>query len=674
MLRFETITMPAADLNGESSIPLLSSFFDRVKPPETKLDDDDGLYIGYGFVNSAFPYRSLDRYTRELKPREFPCAVLENKYLKATFLTSLGGRLWSLIDKTKNRELLFSNPVLRFGYLATRNAWFSGGIEWNCGVWGHHPLTCEPLFTAVLKDTAGNTVLRMYEYERIRSVVFQMDFSLPENSPFLRCRMRIENFDKETKPIYWWSNIAVPEIKDARVIAPADETYTHEGTVFTKLSLPLRDGVDITYPTNQIVSHDNFWKTKTGKRKYICQLDQTGYGLVQTSTSRLKGRKLFVWGQKAGGARWQEYLSGNGCAGRYCEIQAGLAATQHESLPMPPNTAWEWMEFYGPLQADPVKIHGTWQDAQTEVEASLEQILPEAETELLLAETKKTALTRADKVISKGSGWGALENERRKKAGQNLMPQHLDFTVPTGKTGPQRQWFSLLENGCLPELSTSAAPPSWMLQKEWIELMELAAVNQKAENWYLYLQLGVSYYAKQRYREAREALQHSISLHESAWGLYALGELNKQQGDLEQYASLLHKAALISNRGNNWDVPLVKRAAAALYETEKFEELYTFIHSLPEEIQRIPRLMLYCAFAAVHIGRYQEAERLLSGDQYQKEEGELSGDLVVPDIKEGEISMSELWYLIQEAKAASNGQSFDRESAVVPKIFDFRMK
>ena len=46
--------------------------------------------------------------------------------------------------------------------------------------------------------------------------------------------------------------------------------------------------------------------------------------------------------------------------------------------------------------------------------------------------------------------------------------------------------------------------------------------------------------------------------------------------------------------------------------------------------------MLYRAFAAVHTGRYIEAENILYAD----------GGLVVPDIKEGEVSMSELWYLI----------------------------
>ncbi len=667
MVSFGTWKMPAAELGGESSLPLLSSFFEGVHKPETRLGDDDELFVGYGLVNSAFPYRSLDCYTRELHTEDIPCAVLENENLKAVFLTGLGGRLWSLTDKKTGRDLLFTNPVLRFGYLATRNAWFSGGVEWNCGVWGHHALTCEPLFTAVLKDGSGDDVLRMYEYERIRSVVYQMDFSLPAGAKFLQCRMRIENFDTETKPIYWWSNTAVPEIRGARIVVPADETYAMDCGVLTKLPLPYRDGKDITYPENHINSNDNFWKTKRDRRRYICCLDSDGYGLAQMSTSRLKGRKLFVWGQRKGGARWQEYLSGAGCGGRYCEIQAGLAATQHESLPMPPKTAWEWMEFYGPIQASADKIHGTWQEAQEEAEYCLDAVFPAEEQERLLSETKKTALTRADRVISTGSGWGALEKERRLRAGQKGFPEHLDFTVPEtqcGATSPQKQWYRLMNEGRFPHMEPSDVPPSWMLQDEWIRMMEEAAAGGGGEDdWYLYLQLGVSYCAGHRYEEAYKALTRSTALRRSPWGLYALGETCRMQGDSERYVELLKEAASESGSCGRWDASLAKMAAAAMYRNKRYDMLYEFTDMLPEYIRGLPRIMLYRAFAAVNTGRYEEAESLLTAD----------GGLTVPDIKEGEVSMSELWFLIREAKAAEKGVPFDRASAEVPEQFDFRM-
>ena len=47
--------------------------------------------------------------------------------------------MWSLYDKVNQKELLYVNDVIRPSNLAVRNAWVSGGVEWNIGVIGHYP-------------------------------------------------------------------------------------------------------------------------------------------------------------------------------------------------------------------------------------------------------------------------------------------------------------------------------------------------------------------------------------------------------------------------------------------------------------------------------------------------------------------------------------------------------
>ena len=118
---------------------------DKCHRRKAVLDEDDELYLGYGFMQNVFPYRQQNNYNRELVEKEIDIIVLENNYLKASFLPTLGGRLWSLYDKVNNKELLYVNPVLRFGNLALRNAWFSGGVEWNVGAVGRSPFTCSDL-------------------------------------------------------------------------------------------------------------------------------------------------------------------------------------------------------------------------------------------------------------------------------------------------------------------------------------------------------------------------------------------------------------------------------------------------------------------------------------------------------------------------------------------------
>ena len=57
----------------------------------------------------------------------------------------------------------FTNSVIQPGNLALRNAWLSGGIEWNFGALGHHYFTCDNIFAAILKDSENNELLYTYK-------------------------------------------------------------------------------------------------------------------------------------------------------------------------------------------------------------------------------------------------------------------------------------------------------------------------------------------------------------------------------------------------------------------------------------------------------------------------------------------------------------------------------
>ncbi|MDD4772014.1 MAG: DUF5107 domain-containing protein [Eubacteriales bacterium] len=655
-LTFPDITMPAQRLGAESSLPPLSQMAKTAWVPKTNLDEDDGLYCGYGSVLSPFPYRMQDNYERQLHDTVFKAAVLENEYLKAVFMPAYGGKLWSLIDKTTGRELFMANPVVRPCNLAIRNAWTSGGVEWNCGFLGHHPHTCSQIYTARAALDDGTPVLRMYEYERVRRVVYQMDFFLPGRSKLLYVRVRIVNDRPYVTPIYWWSNIAVPEEEGARVIAPVTETFTHIDGAIAKAPVPHYLNTDITYPVNQRRSVDFFWKIPDAKRKYICQLDKDGYGLIQTSTARLKGRKLFVWGQGPGGDRWQEFLTRDGSDERYAEIQAGLAHTQYESLPMPPRSAWEWLEAYGAMQADASAVHGDWEDAKREAESRLDDLVSAQAMEEMLKATHGAAVSPAEETILYGSGWGALENYRRGKAGESVMCPHLDFG---GTYTEQEQWKTLLDTGSFGNVCPDRVPPSWISDGEWFGLMEKAAGQGDEYNWYTWLQYGMTLLARNHLDKAASALSRSFALKQSAWALYGLSCVAGLSGQAEKAANLTLQAAEMKPD----DPSLAKEAVRMLSSVGKYTRVIDFIEKLPAETAAIPRVRLSLAAAYLQCGRIDEAEALL----YE------GGGIVVADIREGEVSITDLWFSIEEAKAARDGREFDRATARPPAVFDFRM-
>lgn len=625
-LRFETLELPAARLGPPNPLAPL------VLPRNMMADVVVGASVpagararlGYGCEAACLPYPALDDYDRRREPRPFRVAVLESAHLRATFLLELGGRLASLVDLRNGRELLARNPVFQPANLAVRNAWFSGGIEWNVGVPGHTPLGCDPPFAARARGPGGEPALRLWELERIRGAVFQLDCWLPDDLPFLLCRVRLCNPNAVEVPMYWWTNIAVPERDDVRVLAPARSAY-HFGYAqhMERVPLPRCGGIDVTRPTQLADASDYFYEVPDGERPWIAALDGGGRGLVETSTARLRGRKLFVWGMGAGGRRWQEFLSVPGEA--YLEIQAGLARTQYECLPMPAGAEWTWVEAFGPLEADPARVHGDLDGATAEVARRLDAALPPGRLEAGLV------LPAEAEPVQLGSGWGALEARRRAHAGEPPLP--VDF--PAESLGPeQAPWLALLERGALPD----APAAGFVAGPAWRALLERAPPTPAALD-----HLGVVRFAAGDLAGAREAWQRAGSLRN-------LGALARLEGRAAEAADL-YAAARARDPALG---PLAVEWAAAQLDAGRAAEV------LAAPLPRSGRLQVLEARAALAVGDLGRAAAILEGP------------LEVPDLREGELVLSDLWY---ELEARRSGVPADevRRTRRPPPHLDFRM-
>ena len=265
MVHLEKLVIPAAEMGPLNPMPDIKnvSYIHAGYEMTDKVSEEEKKYIGQGMIPTMLPYRLQDGYNREKKPRAFQAAVVENAHVSAVFLPELGGRLYSLYDKDRRKELLYVNPVFQPGNLGLRNAWFSGGVEFNVGIKGHNPLTCSPVHAAVDQTPEGE-VLRLYEFERIRGVAYSVSAWVREDSPTLYLRCRIENRTDETKHMYWWSNIAVPETPGTRVIVPAQQSflsfYNADHYILDKTAIPMADGVDVSYPAHIPSSRDFFYQ------------------------------------------------------------------------------------------------------------------------------------------------------------------------------------------------------------------------------------------------------------------------------------------------------------------------------------------------------------------------------------------------------------------------------
>ncbi|MBM3496554.1 MAG: DUF5107 domain-containing protein, partial [Armatimonadetes bacterium] len=333
--------LPVAEIGPENPLPVFRGDSDDSPVGlDAAIPQEDRRHMGWRTAYRVLPHRMQDAYTRDRALCDIGSLVLENEVLRAAVLPGFGGKLASLVHKPTGRELLHRNPVCQPANLALRNAWTSGGIEWNSGLPGHHYLTCAPVFAAEVTGPDCAPCLRIYEWDRVKGYSWQVDFWLPHDSPVLLARVRIVNPHPYELAMYWWTNIAVDEREDVRVLVPAETAlcnpYMRSLEVVPLPKLPdLCRPRDLTYSTQSPHAADFFSRIPDDRRKWVAALDGDGCGFFETSTDLLRGRKLFCWGMGQGGRQWQEFLAAPGHA--YIEIQAGLARTQMECVPMPPH-------------------------------------------------------------------------------------------------------------------------------------------------------------------------------------------------------------------------------------------------------------------------------------------------------------------------------------------------
>jgi hypothetical protein len=661
-LTIESLTMPVAAIRPPNPLPPLERRADlhTIVHVEGEIPQDMAERMAYGQVRSVLPYLLQDDYERTARPTGVPVAVLDNGLLRASFLLGYGGRLWSLTDLAGGRELLHQPQRIQPANLALRNAWFPGGVEWNIGTIGHTVHTCEPVHAARVVGPDGTPLLRLYEFERLRRTPWQVDAYLPDGSAALYLYVRIQNPTSETVPCYWWSNIAVPESPGHRVLAPALSAYHFSPSQsLHRERLPAPGGTDISYATNNLSSADYFFDVPDGRRPWIVALDGEGRGLFQVSTDRLRGRKLFVWGMHQGGRRWQEFLAGTGKP--YMEIQAGIARTQLEHVPMPPRTAWSWVEAYGRMDADPTLVHGSWPQAVEATAGVLETIVESGRLDGIHRLLDRFAVRPPAAALHLGTGWGALERARRRLAGQEASSPGLPFPDESLDDADGRAWLSLLNEGRMADSAPAEPPLSYVVDPAWEPFIE-----QEPETWASALRLGVLRFAAGDEAGARNAWERSFELAPNAWAARNLACLDRSARDVARACERLSAAHALAADC----VPLTLEWIDALMEAGVPHAALAAIDALEPRTRARGRVQLAEVRASVGAGEIDRARRILEAG------------FEVPDIREGDLTLERLWFDVQ---AALLSRDLDRPvdddvrdlamaTRPIPRVFDFRME
>lgn len=613
MLGFDKIILKSAELLKNNNIPDITS-------PENPLwftcdesvSEDEKKNIGKGMITSVLPYKLQDSYNRDLKHREYPCAILENEYLKAVFLPTLGGRLWSLYDKKLGKDIVYKNDALIFGNLALRNAWFAGGVEWNVGVRGHSYFTCAPLFAKKVVGKLGHEILRMYEYEEIRRLVYIIEATL--DSDKLIVNITVKNTESTPTYMYWWSNIAVEQKQGTKFFVPTNKSfvtsYRDGGFCISKVDIPNLDGKNVSDPYHAYDAVDYFFDIPNENKKWISSIELDNTGLLQYSNNRLFGRKAFLWGNLAGGKHWNKWLT----HGRdYYEIQAGLAKTQFEHFLIDGYEEISWNEVY-----TGIRIEDNSKD-YFEVCKEISSFVPEKFdfSEIFSADSEEN-------IMIYGRGKGYLFE----KIKGVLFHKKCDFPIES-VTSNELYYLDILSG----KDGSGDENTDFICGNEWYDIISNKG-NLSAFDKYI---LSIICYRKADYNQAYDYLMQSVTEKEKYYSLIALALLLVNVfGKFNEALPYAERAIALAN----YDLYTMIKYGEIAIKCGAYDAFIKHYEKAPKHIRQNGRIKMYVGQCLVELGEIDYAKQFIN-DQ-----------LVVEDFKEGEYSVSNIWVKLYKQEMA----------------------
>lgn len=295
--------------------------------------------------HNVYPYTMLDDLTDRLETKSYRAVFLENEYLRAIVLPEMGGRLYSLYDKVSKREVFYRNHVVKYGLVALRGAWISGGIEFNFPD-GHTVVTVSPVASTLRQNPDGSATAVVGDMDQVTGMHWEVALTLRPGQARLEQHVTLFNATPLTNLYWYWANAAVPATDDMQFIYPMREAYPHmHGVVW---NYPMHEGVDHSWYKN-VRQPTSLFGRQVHRTFFGAYYHNAEYGVVHAADFReVPGKKIWTWGVAGDGLIWTDLLSDRD--GPYNEIQSGRYETQLNYEFMAPHRVESWTEYWYPVR------------------------------------------------------------------------------------------------------------------------------------------------------------------------------------------------------------------------------------------------------------------------------------------------------------------------------------
>jgi tetratricopeptide (TPR) repeat protein len=326
---------------GTLTIPTYEHSGREMEPPLFANSTVTGLYP---FTTYLMPFRPDSP-----QPHTYRAIFLENEYLKLTYLPEFGGRIYSVYDKLRGREVFYRNDVVKPAHYNPRLSWPQSGVELT-GPHDLHMLTLhgEPFWSnRVVPHTDGSVTLVLGEIDPVYQMKVNLSATLHPGVAALEISVACYNTREGRMPQMFWMNAALPATEKSRFIYPMTRTVGH--TTADIADWPLYNGIDYSWDRNNqhmlgvfgIDIYDNF--------QGVYQFDRD-YGVFRYADRRVvQGMKLWTFGNGPAAKNLEAGYTDK--AGPYIEVQSGRHVWDGHYEWVEPHKVESWSEWWVPVSA-----------------------------------------------------------------------------------------------------------------------------------------------------------------------------------------------------------------------------------------------------------------------------------------------------------------------------------
>jgi tetratricopeptide (TPR) repeat protein len=548
------ISLPTYELLGENRNPVFRS--------------------QYG-VAHIYPYTLQDEIASSPTEITYITLYLENKYLRVTVLPGLGGRVFSVYDKTSQREVFYKNSTIKFSPLAIRGAFFSGGVEFSFPV-AHAPTTTDSVNWDIFENEDGSASIIIGGLEHMSNMRWTIKLTLFPERCALAQDVQLYNPSPIPGRYHYWTNASLHSDDQTEFIYPFQRVRSYEfaGTaswpvtrldlITSEPGLPGMEGVPM-WPAERLHEPFNFrWE-----KDMLAQVSIFGrnvewdyFGAWQHSTNTgyahfarsedVSGMKLWSWGRGDVGIVNQSALMDDGSL--YAETQCGAMETQLDFDFLPPGVTRMWREWWlpfrqlGGLTCSSSEIGARLhlapgnEDTQVNLTLGICPVYPIEEARIVLSIPEQTLLEESISGSPEQPWVKTIQVESQTLGGQ---PLRLTVTDVNNSTmidyTHEREAHSFDISSSDSKSPPQSADDYYQIGLDYENFDNRAqalesyrqALRLADEYGPVHFQLGLMLLRSADFKAARDHFQYAVDL-----GIndahYYLGLINRYQGDVEQ--------------------------------------------------------------------------------------------------------------------------------------------